>query len=311
MKKIPLIIDCDPGVDDAIAIMMAASFPQLDIKAICSVSGNVELKYTTHNARLVAGLLNFDCPIASGADQPLIKVRYRSSKAHGQDGFGDNAKYFDDNRLAPLASTHAVDLMAEILRESGEKVTIVAVGPLTNIAILLLCYPELKEKIERFSIMGGSLYDGNASPNAEFNFWVDPHAARIVFDSGIPILMAGLDVTHKAFVTLPDIERLRAVGGELAETAANILAAYAEHDAALHDPVSVFALVRPEIMQIESMLVRVEEKSGATEALSYADLRQPAKPDRAPDNCQVILGIDRGKFIDELVAGLERLKTAV
>ncbi|MEA4812751.1 MAG: nucleoside hydrolase [Anaerolineaceae bacterium] len=305
MKPTPIIIDCDPGVDDAMAIMMAASFDELDIKAICSVSGNVELKYTTHNARLVAGLLGLTCPVASGADHPLIKERKTASKTHGVDGFGGNAVFFDESRLVPLYSTDAVGLMAKLLRESPEKMTIVAIGPLTNIATLLVCYPELKGRIEKFSIMGGSLYDGNVTANAEFNFWVDPHAARIVFDSGVPIIMAGLDVTLQAYLTPEDIERMRGVGGELAQTAANILAAYAAEDSALHDPVSIFALTRVDMMGMKAMHVGVEAKSGSCEAMSYTDIR---KKGHLPENCQVILEIDRKRFIDEIVAGLRRLK---
>lgn len=147
MKKIPVIIDCDPGVDDALALMMAFAKKELDIKAITSVSGNVGIEYTTHNARLVAGILGMDVPVAMGAAKPIIAPKRFADKTHGSDGFGGASSLFDENHLAPLSDKNAVELIADVLRNSEEKVTIIAIGPLTNIAVFLMAHPELKDKI--------------------------------------------------------------------------------------------------------------------------------------------------------------------
>lgn len=298
MKKIPVIIDCDPGVDDALALMMAFAKKELDIKAITSVSGNVGIEYTTHNARLVAGILGMDVPVAMGAAKPIIAPKRFADKTHGSDGFGGASSLFDENHLAPLSDKNAVELMADVLRNSEEKVTIIAIGPLTNIAVFLMAHPELKDKIEMLSIMGGSTTVGNTAPKVEFNFMVDPHAAHVVLNSGLKIVLAGLNVTLQAYVTDEDIERLDGRGTEVAKVAAKILAAYKANDPALHDPVSVLALTNPEIMKFEDMYMNVETSGIYSSGMSFTDEREERKP---PDNITVITEIDRERFVDEMI----------
>lgn len=299
MKKIPVIIDCDPGVDDALALMLANSKKELDIKAITTVSGNVGLEHTTQNARLIAGLLDMDCKIARGAERPLIVPKVTASDVHGEDGFGGIAGLFDEKDLAPLYEKNAVETIADILKESKEKVTIIAVGPLTNIASVFLIYPELKEKVEVLSIMGGSTTVGNRTAKAEFNFLVDPHAAHIVMNSGLPIILAGLNVTLKAYVTDEDVERFRAINTRISNVATEILIAYKSEDPALHDPVSILAITNPEIMTMEDMYINVEIGGRFSAGMSFTDERPHRKP---PNNCKVIREIDREKFIDQLIA---------
>ncbi len=298
MKKIPVIIDCDPGVDDALALMMAFAKKELDIKAITSVSGNVGIEYTTHNARLVAGILGMDVPVAMGAAKPIIAPKRFADKTHGSDGFGGASSLFDENHLAPLSDKNAVELMADVLRNSEEKVTIIAIGPLTNIAVFLMAHPELKDKIEMLSIMGGSTTVGNTAPKVEFNFMVDPHAAHVVLNSSLKIVLAGLNVTLQAYVTDEDIERLDGRGTEVAKVAAKILAAYKANDPALHDPVSVLALTNPEIMKFEDMYMNVETSGIYSSGMSFTDEREERKP---PDNITVITEIDRERFVDEMI----------
>lgn len=297
MKRIPIIIDCDPGVDDVLAIMLAHSKEMLDIKAITTVSGNVTLNYTTHNARLISKLIGLDVPIAAGADRPIVKQRVTASQVHGNDGLGGFAYLFGEEDLAELSDLYAVELLYQTIKNSDEPMTILALGPLTNVAILLLAYPDIKEKIAHICFMGGGMELGNKTPTAEFNFYVDPEAAQIVFQSGIKLTMIGLDVTTKADIHQPDISRFEQIGGKLPELGTKILASYASEDSALHDPVAVLALTNPEILRGEDLFVQVETNEGSTRAMTYADRR----PNRHPEpNCHVIWDIDRAKFLDHM-----------
>lgn len=298
-KKIPVIIDCDPGVDDALALILANAKEQLDIKAITTVAGNVGIEHTTKNAQLVAGLLGMDVKIARGAERALIVPTLTASKTHGEDGFGGIAGLFKEDELAPLYEKNAVETIAEILRESEEKVTIIAVGPLTNIATTFLIYPELKEKVEVLSIMGGSTTVGNRTAKAEFNFLVDPHAAHLVMNLGLPIILAGLNVTLDAYVTDEDVKKFEAIGTRVSDIATQIMKAYKSADPALHDPVSILAITNPEIMKMKDMYVNVEPSGFFSAGMSFTDERPHRKP---PNNCKVITDIDRERFIEHLLA---------
>lgn len=301
MDRIPLIIDCDPGVDDALAVMLAASKKCFDIKAITSVAGNVELEYTTHNLQLLKSLLKLNCPIAKGEDSPLIKAQVTAGSTHGSDGFGGHAHLLNHLHEAKLESLSAVSLIARILRESEEKVVIAAVGPLTNIAVLIKAYPELLEKIAHLSIMGGGIKYGNITSTAEFNFYVDPEAAHIVFNSGIPIVMVGLDATFQAYVSNEDIEELSAVKNEVADIAIRILRAYAAKDAVLHDPVAILTISNPEMFQFEDMYIQIETNEGYTRGMSFVDNRQ----NRPLSNVKFITKLNRRRFIEEIKNSLE------
>lgn len=273
MKKIPLILDCDPGMDDAIAIILANAKECFDLKAVTSVAGNVELEHTTHNLQLLKSLLDMKCPIAQGADKPLVKKQVTAAHVHGADGFGGYSHLLSDLPLAKLSSMPAVKLMAKILEESDEKVVIAAVGPLTNIAILIKAHPELLEKIEAFSIMGGALGYGNITSAAEFNFYVDPEAAHIVFESGVPIILAALNATLQNFVDHDDISFFSDVDNRVATIANKLLIAYANNDSALHDPVSILAISNPEFFEFEEKYIQIETNEGHTRAICFEDNR--------------------------------------
>lgn len=306
MKKIPVILDGDPGHDDAIAWTLAASSPQLEILAVTTVAGNVSLDKTTLNSRKIWTLLKNEVPIAQGAVKPLFTEHIDAPSVHGESGLDGPALPDPEIELQKLA---AVDFMAQLLREADEPVTIVPTGPLSNVAQLLLTYPELKNKIAHICFMGGGAAYGNWTPAAEFNILVDPEAAYVVFHSGLPLTMCGLDVTEQALVKPEDIERMRNIGNPVARIVAEWLDFfYLFHKekgypgAPVHDAVAVVALTHPEILTMKSCFVDVELSGDYCRAATVADfygvLNRKA-------NVNVVLDLERNKFIDLLCESLE------
>ena len=306
IKKIPVILDGDPGHDGAIAWVLATASPLLDIKAVTSVCGNQTIQKTTYNAGRIMTLVGLDVPLAMGRVKPLVADAIIAPTVHGNSGLDGPALPEPKNK--PL-EIDACTLMAQVLEESSEPVVLIPTGPLTNVATLLLLYPHLKPKIRHIYLMGGGIDFGNWTPAAEFNILVDPEAAEVVFTSGIPITMAGLDVTEKALVFPEDFERVRAVGNPVAKVVAEWLDFfYGFHrsigypGAPVHDAVAVAALIRPEIMTMVDMYVQIETTGdycrGATVGDKLGVLGKPA-------NARVIMGIDRQKFVDLLVEAAE------
>ena len=216
--RIPVLLDGDPGHDDAIAWMLAAT--GLDIRGVSSVAGNQTIEKTTRNALRICTLLGIRAPVAMGLARPLLSEALTAPSVHGVSGLDGPALPEPDREAAP---ERAPEQMARLLRESAEPLTIVATAPLTNVAALLLAHPELKANIAGISLMGGGLAHGNWTPAAEFNILADPEAADVVFRSGLPITMAGLDVTEQALLYPEDFARIRAVGNPVAETVAGWL----------------------------------------------------------------------------------------
>lgn len=302
LNRIPVLLDGDPGHDDAIAWMLAASSPMLDIRAVTSVCGNQTIEKTTYNALRVCTLLGLRCPVGKGRPAPLLAPPMNAPSVHGESGLDGPALPEPAVQLSGLSS---VELMAKVLRESDSPVTIVATGPQTNVAALLLSHPELKAKIARISLMGGGIAYGNWTCAAEFNILVDPEAADIVFRSGIPITMAGLDVTEKALIFPEDFARVRAVGNPVALVVADWLEFfYGFHrslgyaGAPVHDAVAVAALLRPELMTAQEMYVQIETKGEYCRGATVGDVR--GQLGHAP-NARVLTGIDRRGFADLLV----------
>ena len=219
-KKIPVILDGDPGHDDAIGWTLAQGSGRFNILAVTSCSGNVGIEKTTYNTLRVCTLLGIDAPIAEGCPHPLTADVMNAPSVHGESGLDGPALPEPAMKACGLT---AVELMAKVLRESPEPVTIIPTGPETNVAALLLAHPELKPKIKQISLMGGGIAYGNWTPAAEFNVLVDPEAAKIVFESGVPIIMAGLDVTEKALIMPEDFERIRALGNPVSDIVAKWL----------------------------------------------------------------------------------------
>jgi pyrimidine-specific ribonucleoside hydrolase len=304
-----VILDVDPGHDDAVAIMMACGSPGLDLLAVTTVAGNATLPKTTRNALRVLSLIGrADVPVAAGASGPLVRELRTAEDIHGESGMDGpdipEPTFEPDDR-------GAIELIADTLREAPDPVTLIPVGPLTNIAEFLRTHPDLKEKISRVSLMGGSMGLGNTTPAAEFNIYVDPEAAREVFGSGLPITMSGLDVTHQAGAGRAERDRLRGVG-DVGEVVAGFLDFFAGtyenifgFDAPpLHDPVAVAAVLEPGLLRTRAMRVDVECEGDLTRGETVCDFhgvtgKQP--------NAEVGLGLDREAFFDLLHDSLRQL----
>jgi len=312
MKKIPIILDCDPGIDDALALVVAYSLPQLDVKAVTCVAGNVSIEKVTNSARAVLGTMGVKSKIYQGASCPLMAVDViEAADVHGETGLG----YFktDEKNWHPLEEMSALDAQRKILSESDEPVTIVAVGPLTNIAILIKAYPELKNKIKQLSIMGGGLCTGNHTAAGEFNFLADPEAAHIVFSSGVPIIMAGLDVTHQARIYGKEIEEIVKVSNPVADMMSKAMAfnfdRYKEGDERdneyvhMHDVCSILVLVYPEIFKGQDLNIMIETSGRYSRGYSLADMRRDHKGKST--NAHVLLEIDRDRFYEEVMKSLK------
>lgn len=309
--SLPIILDCDPGHDDAIALILALASPELDLKAVTTSAGNQTPEKTLRNAlRILTLLQRNDIPVAGGAVKPLMRELIIADNVHGESGL-DGPELPEPN-FAPQ-QCNAVELIAKTLRESKEPMTIVATGPLTNIALLLTSHAELKPKIARIVIMGGAAGLGNWTPAAEFNIYVDPEAAEIVFQSGLPIVMAGLDVTHRAQIMSEDIERFRQLDNPVAAVVADLLDFFMEYHkqekwgfqgAPLHDPCTIAWLIKPSMFTCVERWVGVETQGKYIQGMTVVDYY--SLTNNAP-NTTVMMDIDRQAFVDLLV---ERVGTA-
>lgn len=304
--RIPVIIDCDPGHDDAIALLLAFASERLDVKAVTIVAGNQTQEKTLNNALKVLSFAGVDVPVAKGDDKPLMRDLIIAPEVHGDSGLDGPELPESDLQAVDMS---AIELIAKTVRESDKRVTLIPTGALTNIAKFLLCYPELKEKIERISLMGGACFGGNWSPAAEFNILVDPEAADIVFKSGIPITMSGLDVTHKALIYDEDVERIRNVGGKVAVMVAELLDFFAKFHmdmgfkgSPLHDPCAVAWVIEPSIMTTKKLHVDIETKGEHTLGATVVDYYDVLKKEK---NVDVAFDIDRERFVEMLVQAMK------
>ena len=306
MSTIPLILDVDTGVDDAVAILYALANPQFEILGISTVAGNQTLDKTTHNTLAVLEYLGRpEIPVAAGAAAPWMQPLHTAPQVHGENGLGNVELPAPTIRPQP---EDAVGCMRRWIESCDRPVTIAAVGPLTNIALLLKSCPDLKSRIERIAIMGGGAFRGNASPVSEFNIYVDPEAARMVFASGVPLLMCGLDVTMKAYATKEDIDAFAAIGNRAGQMCADIFRFYYDFHmsgvrgklpgCAIHDAVPVMALIHPELFHGEDAYVEVDLDGVYTRGCTAADFRDRGR--LADKNTHVILDLDRETFIRQL-----------
>jgi len=307
--KIPVIMDCDPGHDDAIALILAHASDKIDIKAVTTTAGNQTIEKTTLNALKIMTFLEANVPVGMGCSKPLFRDLIIAPEVHGETGL--------DGPVLPeevynKSELHAVELMAKTIKECKDKITIVPTGALTNVALLLLTYPELKNRIERISLMGGACWGGNWTPSAEFNILVDPEAAQIVFQSGIPIIMSGLDVTHKALIKKEDTERFRNIGTKAGVLVAELLDFFAKfHDetsdfdgSPLHDPCAVAWLIDPTLFTTKMCHVDIETKGTFTTGSTVVDYYDVQKKEK---NTEVLFDIDRERFINLLAKHLKEL----
>ncbi len=279
-----LIIDTDPGIDDTYALALACASPEVDLIGVTTVFGNVGLAHTTRNALKVLAMCGReDVPVAAGADRPLVYPhQHRARHVHGADGLSGLADTLPD-RTRGVAGTDAVTLMARLLDESPEPVTIVPIGPLTNIALLLAAHPSAQTKIARLVIMGGGVDGGNVTAAAEFNIWSDPEAARrVLVEESVPTTLVPMDLTTRCAVDSDWLDRL-AASGPRGATLVKLSAAYRSHyqqalgreGIVIHDAVAVAEAVQPGILRTTRMPVDVECAMGPTRGMTIADRRDP------------------------------------
>lgn len=274
MRK-DLIIDCDPGHDDATAIFMAlAHSDQYNLRAVTTVCGNNTLEKITKNAHYILSVVKSEVEVAKGPETPLINEPIISAEFHGDSGM--DGPTLEVETTSKDSDKSAVELMADILRDAKEKVTILALGPLTNVALLIKAYPQYLHKIERISLMGGGVCHGNITPYAEFNIYVDPEAAQIVFSSGLPIVMCGLDVTEQVEILKEDYEYLRKhsdagrVFAELMDFYIKGSSAFGATGCVMHDPCAMAYLIDESLFEGKQARVHVD-LVGETRGRTVAD----------------------------------------
>lgn len=307
----PIIIDTDPGQDDAVAILVALASPELDVLAITTVAGNVPQPLVTDNALAMCELAGrADVPVYRGADAPLQRELYTAEYVHGPTGI-DGAGL--PRPTITAAEGHAVDAIVSMCLGSPEPLTICPVGPLTNLAMAIAKEPAVVAAIKEVALMGGGFFaGGNTTPVAEFNIFVDPHAASIVFNSGVPITMFPLDVTHQAMVLPEDIERIGELGTPVGEAVAGMLTYYERHDvekygtegAPLHDPCVIAYLIDKTLFGGKPCRVDIETESELTMGQTVVDWWDVTAQD---PNAVVMNSVDHKAFMDLVIDRLATL----
>lgn len=294
MKKRPIIIDTDPGIDDAVAIAIALFSEELDVKLITTVAGNVSLDKVTYNTLRLLKFFQKEVPVAKGAAEPLILPLMDASNVHGKSGMeGFDFEEPDDHLLL---EENAVDAMRRVIMESDEPITLVPIAPLTNIALLLKVYPEVKANIREIVMMGGSASRGNKGVMSEFNVATDPEAAKIVFDSGLPLVMAGLDVGWKALVLPEDSAKLPQLG-EVGRMAYCLFQKYRggsmKTGLKMYDSCAMAYLLKPEMYELAETYVDVELAGTMTAGCTLVDLKGYLGK---PNNAKVCMSINQELF---------------
>lgn len=307
----PLIFDCDPGTDDAVALLMVFAYPeQLKILGVTTVGGNVPLRYTAENALKIAELAGReDIPVFAGCDRPLVRHEYLSMEMiHGKTGLAGVDFKEPRRKVEP---EHAIDFIVRTLMESPQKVTLAVTGPQTNIAMALVKEPRIVDKIEEIVFMGGAITEGNITPAAEFNFFLDPHAAHVVLSSKVKLIMMGLDVTHQ-LVTLPErLSALQNIGNKQAQAVFDILSFSGAYDMKryeidggyIHDAVVSAYLLKPELFRGRDVPVEVEISGHLTAGRTLVDWYNVNK---LQTNVTVMRDVDVSGFYDFLYASLKR-----
>lgn len=298
-----IIIDTDPGQDDALAILLALGSPELEVLGITCVAGNVPLPLTVRNAQLVCELAGRrDVKIFAGCERPMVRDLVTAEMVHGETGL-DGPDW--EEPTMPVQEAHAVDWLVETLMAAGDgEVTLCPVGPITNVAMAMIREPRIVGKIAEIVTMGGGFFvGGNTTPVAEFNVYVDPHAAAVMYRSGVPITTMPLDVTHKALMSPAWIESIREIGGEVGAKTAAMVSFYERYDldrygtrgGPLHDPATIAYLLRPELYGGKDVFVEVETQSELTMGMTVVDYWH--RLEREP-NCRWISDVDSDGFFE-------------
>jgi inosine-uridine nucleoside N-ribohydrolase len=300
-----IVIDCDPGHDDAIAILLALASPELDVLGITTVSGNQTLEKTTANAlKMLEFTGRTEVPVSVGANRPLVREQWAAAYVHGESGLDGPAL---PEPTTPTSGQHAIEFIAEQV-SAHDDVVLVPVGPLTNIALFLARYPELESRVSRIVLMGGAIAEGNVTPAAEFNVWADPEAAERVFSSSIDTTMIGLDITHRALMLGEDAERIRGQGrvGTLVAQLYDFFHLYHERQyqlpgSPIHDALAVAHLIRDDFVETKHCNVVVDTGGELSRGRTYVDLWK--RTEREP-NCHVGVDVDGRAFVEFM---LERI----
>ena len=303
-----IILDCDPGHDDAMAILLAHGNPAIELLAITTVAGNQTVDKTSLNARRVCSVAGIHVPIAVGCDQPITRELKTAAYIHGESGLDGPA--FGEPTV-PLDQRHAVDLIIELLMQSSGDITLVPTAPLTNIAMALRKEPRIVKKVQEVVLMGGAYTRGNTTPAAEFNIYVDPEAAAIVFNAGWPLTMVGLDLTHQALATPAVLQRIAALGTPISKIAVQLMEFFREtyrrnagfDSPPVHDPCAVARVIDPSVMTCVDAYVAVETRGEFTSGMTVTDF----KGRLGPPNAQVATQLDVDRFWNLMVDAIERI----
>jgi inosine/uridine nucleosidase len=302
-----IILDCDPGHDDAMAILLAHGNPEIELVAITTVAGNQTLDKTSLNARRVASVAGLrDVPVAAGCDRPLTRELKTAAYIHGESGLDGPA--FGEPTV-PLDRRHAVDLIIELLMQSSGDITLVPTGPLTNIAMAVRKEPRIVKKAQEVVLMGGAYTRGNVTPAAEFNIYVDPEAAAIVFTAGWRLTMVGLDLTHQALATPAVLERIAALGTPVARIAVQLMeffrATYRRNagfdSPPVHDPCAVARVIDSQVMHCVDASVAIETRGEYSSGMTVTDFAS------GRTNAQVATKLDVNRFWDLMVDAIRRI----
>ena len=301
-----IVIDCDPGHDDAIAILLALASPEVELRGITTVAGNQTLEKTTRNALKILELAGrTDVPVAAGADRPLVRELQTAPNVHGESGL--DGPDLPEPSAKPV-DAHAADLLAELLQPG---VVLVPTGPLTNVALLLERHPDVRDRLERIVWMGGAIAEGNVTPAAEFNAFVDPEAAAAVFGSGIEVTMIGLDVTHKALFTRAHADRLRGTGraGKAVAELSDFFQRFHESrygfdGSPIHDALAVAEVIDPTLVTTVTCNVEIETASQYCDGRTVVDRWLVTDRTR---NCRAGVDVEADRFLELLVERISAL----
>ena len=308
MKRRKIIIDCDPGIDDSIALAYAADHPEaFEILAVTTVAGNQTLDKVTRNALDILAFYKQDVPVAAGMSEPIVRELQTAADFHGENGLGDCViPHSDTEPVKEMAVFYIKKLIDELPEE--EKVTLICTAPLTNIGLLFKIYPEVKSKIQEIILMGGAVAGGNVTPSAEFNIYVDPEAAGIVFRSGIPMVMCGLDVTEKCALTRSQIQKLSQSDNKVARLCGE-MAGYSltngskyKGKVSIHDAVPYMYLTHPEIFKIQKVMLDVDCSDGVSAGRTIADFRWWMYEEEKENIA--VMDADTSKFQEYLIEAL-------
>ena len=309
-----IIIDTDPGVDDALAFLLALASPEVQLEALTTTQGNVTLEKATRNALSVLELCHAShIPVASGSVLPLVQPLLASALVHGESGIGNSQ--LPEPQTKPLAK-HAVDYLIErVLAEPGE-ISIFPIGPLTNIAMAIRKEPRFANAVKELVIMGGAILEhGNITPQAEFNIYVDPHAAHIVFHSGIPITLIPLDVTHKCLLKQEHVDRLMMTDSPISRFIRDAMEVYLEasfalgyEGSSLHDPLTLSTIIAPELLTLKEYYVDVDISGGVSMGKTFADVLHVTKKQAS---MKVAMNVRGDDFVELFLQRMEDLSRKV